>query len=229
MCTLSEKAISGKSMLIPHKRVKNALPRPEVKTTTNKHASQTPLLHYRQCNFCKGKYEQNFRSHRKLKLDCSNDDCSKAKLDKYRKRWSRTFCKVQLDLPSTTPANITCGPAPTPQTQRQICHSGRRQCFQNTTTSLPPNGSEGEVLALHFLTITSQKGSATIAAFLSNLVCLVCLDTIPADYGADSTKDSGSIVPSWTTLSGNNFIVSAFWLVIYINWWTGVCISVKPS
>ena len=37
------------------------------------HASHMPLLHYRQCSFCKEKHEHNFRSHQKSKLDCSND------------------------------------------------------------------------------------------------------------------------------------------------------------
>lgn len=98
-------------------------------------------------------------------------------------------------------------------------------------TQLPAyHQMEAKERSRHFIFSQSPLKRALPLLLPSFQIWYVCdPDTIPADYGADSTKDSGSIVPSWTTLSGNNFIVSAFWLVVYINWWTGVCISVKPS
>ena len=44
---------------LPHRGIKNALPRPDVKTA----AKDAFILLYRQCSFCKGKHE---RSHQEL-------------------------------------------------------------------------------------------------------------------------------------------------------------------
>ena len=46
---------------------------PQPRQDCCEHASHMPLLHYRQCSFCKEKHKHNFRSHQKSKLDCSND------------------------------------------------------------------------------------------------------------------------------------------------------------